>query len=174
MQREKLIEFIQSPKTTINRRRLYFTMLGVCGKPEDVQMLEGLIKSDSRKQQAGLDALVGCYLTLNGKKGLPLIVEKFLNNDDADYVDLTNVMEALRFLATETDVLSTDDIVPAVRTILDHPDHADIVIEDLARWGDWSVMDKLVKRFKRLGRRFQLATRADYRLLARVPKTGSG
>ena len=150
MQRDQLLKFIQSPKTTINRRRLYFTMLGVCGQPEDVAMLEGLIRSDSRKQQAGLDALVGCYLTLVGKKGLPLIVEKFLDNEDADYVDLTNVMEALRFLATETDVVSTDDIVPAVRTILDHPDHADIVIEDLARWGDWSVMEKLVKRFKNL------------------------
>ena len=150
MQREKLLEYIQSPKTTINRRRLYFTMLGVCGQPEDIKMLEGLIRSDSRKQQAGLDALVGCYLTLNGKKGLPLIVEKFLANKDADYVDLTNVMEALRFLATETDVLSIDDIVPAARTILDRPDHADIVIEDLARWGDWSVMEKLVKRFKSL------------------------
>jgi len=150
MQREKLLEYIQSPKTTINRRRLYFTMLGVCGQTKDIEMLEGLIKSDSRKQQAGLDALIGCYLKLNGKKGLPLIVEKFLGNEDADYVDLTNVMEALRFMATETDVLSTDDIVPAVRTILDHPDHADIVIEDLARWGDWSVMEKLVKRFKNL------------------------
>ena len=150
MQREKLLEFIKSPKTTINRRRLYFTMLGVCGKPEDAKMLEGLIRSDSRKEQAGLDALVGCYLTLVGKKGLPLIQKRFLANEDADYVDLTNVMDALRFHATETDIISTDDIVPAVRTILDHPDHADIVIEDLARWGDWTVMDKLVKRFKEL------------------------
>ena len=147
MQREKLLEYIKSPKTTVNRRRLYFTMLGVCGQPEDAKMLEGLIRSGSRKQQAGLDALVGCYLKLVGKKGLPLITEKFLSNNKADYVDLTNVMEALRFIATETDVLSTDDIVPAVRTILD-TDHADIVIEDLARWGDWSVMEKLVTRFK--------------------------
>ena len=147
MQRAKLLEYIQSPKTTINRRRLYFTMLGVCGKPEDAKMLEGLIKSGSRKKQAGLDALVGCYLKLVGKKGLPLIEEKFLSNNEADYVDLTNVMDALRFIATETDVLSTDDIVPAVRTLLD-TDHADIVIQDLAQWGDWSVMEKLVKRFK--------------------------
>ena len=150
MKRERLIEFIKSPKTTVNRRRLYFTMLGVCGKPEDVKLLEGLIRSDSRKQQAGLDALIGCYLTLVGKKGLPLIKEKFLANEKADYVDLTNVMEALRFHATETDVMSTDDIVPVVRSILDHPEHADIVIEDLARWGDWTVMEKLVKRFKEL------------------------
>ena len=148
MKREKLLEFIKSPKTTVDRRRLYFTMLGVCGQPEDATMLEGLIKSDSRKQQAGLDALVGCYLTLVGKKGLPLISEKFLANKKADYVDLTNVMDALRFHAAETDVLPIDEIVPVVRTVLDHPEHADIVIEDLARWGDWTVMKKLVKRFK--------------------------
>ena len=107
MQRERLLEFIKSPKTTVNRRRLYFTMLGVCGKPEDVKLLESLIRSDNRKQQAGLDALIGCYLTLVGKKGLPLIQEKFLANEKTDYVDLTNVMEALRFHATETDVILT-------------------------------------------------------------------
>jgi hypothetical protein len=148
MDRDKLIRFIKSPKTTVNRRRLYFTMLGVCGKRSDAAMLEGFIKSGSRKQQAGLDALVGCYLTLTGNKGLPLIAEQFLTNPEADYVDISQVVDALRFHATESDVISTDEIVPVVRTLLDHPDHADIIIEDLARWKDWSVMDKLVQMFK--------------------------
>lgn len=148
MDREKLLGFIKSSKTTVNRRRLYFTMLGVCGKPEDISMLEGFIKSGNRKQQAGLDALVGCYLTLAGEKGLPLIGKQFLTNPDADYVDISQVVDALRFHATEAEVIKTEDIVSQVRVLLDHPDHADIIIEDLARWKDWSVMDKLVEMFK--------------------------
>ncbi len=148
MDREKLLGFIKSPKTTVNRRRLYFTMLGVCGEPEDVKMLEGFIKSGNRKQQAGLDALVGCYLTLAGEKGLPLIGKQFLTNPKADYVDISQVVDALRFHATEAEVIKTEDIVSQVRVLLDHPDHADIIIEDLARWKDWTVMDKLVQMFK--------------------------
>lgn len=148
MDRDKLIGFIKSPKTTVNRRRLYFTMLGVCGQPEDIAMLEGFIKSGNRKQQAGLDALVGCYLTLAGEKGLPLIGKQFLTNPNADYVDISQVVDALRFHATESDIIKQKDIVSQVRVLLDHPDHGDIIIEDLARWKDWSVMDKLVTMFK--------------------------
>jgi hypothetical protein len=148
MNREKLVEYIKSEKTTVNRRRLYFTMLGVCGTEEDASMLEGFIKSDSRKQQAGLDALVGCYLTLTGKAGLPLIQKTFLENQDTDYVDVSAVIDALRFHATDADVIPVSEIIPVVRILLDHSEYDDIIIEDLARWGDWSVLEKLVQKFK--------------------------
>ena len=32
--------------------------------------------------------------------------------------------------------------------MLDRPQLADLVIPDLARWEDWSVMDRLVELFK--------------------------
>ena len=35
-----------------------------------------------------------------------------------------------------------------MRLLLDNPDFADQVIPDLARWEDWSVMDRLVEMFK--------------------------
>ena len=34
MKHDKLIEWIKSPQIPVSRRRLYLTMLGVCGKPE--------------------------------------------------------------------------------------------------------------------------------------------
>jgi hypothetical protein len=39
-------------------------------------------------------------------------------------------------------------LLEALRYILDRPQLADLVIPDLARWQDWSVMDKLVELFK--------------------------
>jgi hypothetical protein len=39
-------------------------------------------------------------------------------------------------------------VVEAVRTLLDRPKIADMVIPDLARWEDWSVMERLVQMFK--------------------------
>lgn len=149
MDHDQLVKWILNPETSVNRRRLYFTMLGVCGGPQDVEMLERLIRSDDRKEQAGLDALVSCYLKLKGPDGLSLIEDEFLKNDQADYVDTLATISALRFHGSEEKIIPRDRLVAAVRTLLDRPKMADMVIPDLARWEDWSVMEKLVELFKK-------------------------
>ena len=148
MNHDQLIAWIKSSETSVNRRRLYFTMLGICGGPNDVVFLETLIKSEDRKDQAGLDALVACYLNLKGADGIPLIEEEFLKNEEADYVDTLATVSALRFHGTESKTIPKERLVAAVRTLLDRPKMADMIIPDLARWEDWSVIDKLVKLFK--------------------------
>ena len=148
MDHDQLVEWIQDPDTSVNRRRLYFTLLGVCGTPKDVEMLEGFIRSGDRKQQAGLDALVACYLTLKGAEGVDLIEESFLSNKEADYVDTLAAVSALRFHGTDETLIPKEKIVAAIRHLLDRPKMADMIIPDLARWEDWSVADRLVKMFK--------------------------
>lgn len=148
MDRNQLVAWILDPETSVNRRRLYFTMLGVCGGSDDIEMLERLIRSSDRKDQAGLDALVSCYLKLKGPDGLALIEEEFLKNDEADYVDTLATISALRFHGSEEKIIPRDRLVAAVRTLLDRPKMADMIIPDLARWEDWSVMEKLVELFK--------------------------
>lgn len=148
MDHDKLMRFIKDPETTFNRRRLYLTMLGVCGNKEDAKILEGYLKSGDRKQQGGLDALIACYLTLQGAEGVPLIEDLFLKDMEVNYVDVVATVMALRFHATESEVIPQKRIIEAVRNLLDRPKLADMVIADLARWKDWSVMERLVKMFK--------------------------
>ncbi len=148
MDHDQLVAWIKNPETSTNRRRLYFTMLGVCGGPDDVDLLEEYIRSGDRKKQAGLDALVACYLTLKGEAGLNLIVDTFLKEEQVEYVDTLAAVSALRFHGTEVEVIDRKHIVKAVRTLLDRPKIADMIIPDLARWEDWSVMDRLVQMFK--------------------------
>jgi len=148
MDHEQLVAWIKDPSTSVNRRRLYFTMLGVCGNEEDVKMLEGFIRSGDRKQQAGLDALVACYLTLHGAKGVDLIEETFLANKEADYVDTLAAVSALRFHGTDENLIPQERIVAAIRHLLDRPKMADMIIPDLARWEDWTVVERLVQMFK--------------------------
>lgn len=148
MQRDKLVGWILDPETSINRRRLYFTMLGVCGTKADIKMLEDLIRSGDRKKWAGLDALIASYLTLAGEPGVDLIEETFLADPEVDYLDANAAVSALRFHGTEVDQISKSRIVKAVRHILDRPKMADMIIPDLARWEDWSVMERLVQMFK--------------------------
>jgi hypothetical protein len=149
MDRPRLLKLIQAPGIDVGRRRLYLTMLGVCGQAdEDLPMLERLLLSDSKEDLAGLDALSACYLSLKGAEGLTFIEERFLLNEQMDYVATQEVVSALRFHGTEAKIIPKERLIETVRKLLFRPRLADLVIPDLARWEDWSVMPQLVKLFK--------------------------
>ncbi|MGI9516244.1 MAG: hypothetical protein ACR2NP_04295 [Pirellulaceae bacterium] len=148
LDREKLIGWLEDPDVMKSRKRLYYTLLGVCGEESEVDFLEDILKSGDRDRQAGLDALIACYLTLTGDDGVSLIEELFLANPDAEYIDVFSAITALRFHGTEADKVDLPRIVASLRLVLDRPKMADMVIPDLARWEDWSVMDRLVVMFK--------------------------
>lgn len=148
MDHTKLVGWIQDGDIPASRRRLYLTMLGVCGSEKDLPMLEKMLRSEDRKAKSGLDAMIGCYLTLMGSEGMPLIEELFLKNDKAEYADTYAAIMALRFHGSETDVIPKERILEGLRYMLDRPKLADLVIPDLARWEDWSSMPRLVQLFK--------------------------
>ncbi len=148
MRHDQLIKWIQDPEIAVNRRRLYFTLLGVCGGDQDIPLLEELIASGDRQKQQGLDALVGCYLVLKGEPGLELIEEKLLANEDVDYVDTLSAVSAIRFMGTESTDISRERLCQSLRTLLNRPSLADMIVPDLARWEDWTALDKLVELFR--------------------------
>lgn len=148
MEHTQLIGWIQDAEVPASRRRLYLTMLGVCGSEKDLPMLEELLSSSDRKKKAGLDALIGCYLTLKGPDGLKLIEDLFIRNKKSEYADTYAAVMALRFHGTESDVIPRERILVSMRYMLERPQLADLVIPDLARWEDWSQVDRMVKLFK--------------------------
>lgn len=148
MHRDKLIQWVRDPKVTGSRRRLYFTMLGVCGNADDLQTLESMMRSADREQKLGLDALIAAYLMLKGPDGMPLVESLFLSNQKAEYTDTYAAIMALRFHGQEETTVPRARLLAGLRTMLDRPQLADLVIPDLARWEDWSVVDRLVTLFK--------------------------
>ncbi|MGE3242386.1 MAG: hypothetical protein AB7G28_14440 [Pirellulales bacterium] len=72
---DKIVEWIQSPDVNPSRRRLYLTMLGVCGSEADLPMLEQMIVSDYSAKKPILDALVTSGKTLGGPLGLDMWTE---------------------------------------------------------------------------------------------------
>lgn len=148
MNHDQLLAWIQSDEIPASRRRLYLTMLGVCGTSSDLPALEAMLKSSDRKQKSGLDAMIACYLTLKGPDGMDLVEDLFLKNHKAEYADTYAAIMALRFHGTETTVVPQERILGGLRHMLDRPKLADLVIPDLARWEDWSVVERLVQLFK--------------------------
>ncbi len=148
MDHDQLVKWVSDPNIPASRRRLYFTMLGVCGGKEDVELLETMLQSSDRKTKAGLDSMIACYLTLRGEDGLPLIVDLFLKNKKAEYADTYAAIMALRFHGGQADVVPREKILKALHHMLERPQLADLVIPDLAGWEDWSQIERLVKLFK--------------------------
>jgi hypothetical protein len=145
---DQVVAWIKNPEIPASRRRLYLVMLGITGSEKDLPLVEEFMTSSDRKAKSGLDALIACYLTLKGEAGLPLVEKLFLANEKADYADTYAAIMAIRFHGTEGGVMSTKRLVKALHPMLDRPELADLVIPDLAKWEDWSVMDKLFDLYK--------------------------
>ncbi len=147
MDHDQLVAWITDPEMSAQRKRLFLTMLGVCGDEKDLPTLEKMLRSTQKSSRGGLDALIACYLTLAGEKGLPLIDELFLANKKAPYADTYAAIMAIRFQGTEGDTIPRSALVESLHHVLDRTDLADLVIPDLARWSDWSQIDRLTKLF---------------------------
>jgi hypothetical protein len=151
----KLLGWIENPKVPANRRRLYATMLGVCGSKDDAARIgkilsgEGLTPEQT-EARSGLDALIACYVALEGPEALDLVDRLFLKRAgrDVPFTETYAAVMALRFLGEESDLVPRDRVLESLRLLLAEPKLADLVIADLARWQDWSAIDRLVTLFK--------------------------
>jgi hypothetical protein len=75
LDREQIVEWILDPQVGPTRRRLYLTMLGVCGTQDDVAMLEGLLKYNYEAMQPALATLISTMGTTGSALGVPLVDE---------------------------------------------------------------------------------------------------
>lgn len=148
MDHDRLVKWVQDPELGADRRRLYFTMLGICGGNDDLPMLETQLRMPTKSVSSGLDALIACYLTLAGEEGLPLINELFITNKKAPFKETYAAIMAIRFHGTDGGVIPRSALVESLHAVLERPELADMVIPDLAKWDDWSQVNRLVKLFK--------------------------
>ncbi len=137
----------------VHRRRLCWTLLGICGSEADTKFVEELIRLSHVHQEfkAGLDAALGCYLTLGGERALAAVEQDYLGNPAAEYTDTFSAIMAIRVHGTELKQFPQARLAAALRLVLNRPPLADLVIPDLARWQDWSVIDRLTELFVSAG-----------------------
>ena len=148
---EKLRKWIADPATNPLRLGLYGMLLGHCGKTVDKEFLKNRITEPLRETspgvlefRLGIDGLMAGYLMIAGNEGLTVIEESKLINKKAAFNETYSAMQALRFLWTEEQArFSKDRLRQSMRLLLDRPDLADLVINDLARWEDWDVSERL-------------------------------
>ena len=75
MPREKLLQWIADPSIGPSGRRLYLTMLGICGQPADVAMLERLLHHDYQVMRPGIAAMLATSQLTGGPASVGLVDE---------------------------------------------------------------------------------------------------
>lgn len=145
MPREKLRKWIFDEQIPGTRLGLYGLMLGLCGDDTDAALLEKKIRERASDFRLGIDGVMGGYLLLTGDRGLDFLETEVLKNKDIPSGELLAAMQAMRFMWTYGDGrVSKPRLRAAMRLLIDHPQHIDMAIRDLARWDDWDDMDRVV------------------------------
>ena len=148
LDRVKIAKWLADPDTLPNRLALYGLLLGLCGNDDDARMMLAKINQPPAGFPLGLDGLISGYLVLAGEKGLDAIDASKLQNKNAEFSEIYAAVQGVRFLWTYGNGrISQDRLRQSMRGLLDRPEVADLVIADLARWEDWSVMDRLMKSY---------------------------
>ena len=75
MKHDKIVKWVADPEVSPSRRRLYLTMLGVCGTKADVPLLEAMIASDFDAMKPALVGQVGTGMLMGGPAGMPVWIE---------------------------------------------------------------------------------------------------
>lgn len=146
--REKLWTWISDERIPASRKRLYYLMLSLSGQDEDRDRLQQMLVNRSQDVPTeALDSIIAAYLALAGEAGMPLIEEQFMGSG-ASQEDIFAVVTALRFHGEEETIIPRERLKAALRRLLDRPQTAELVLSDLARWEDWSVMDRMVELFR--------------------------
>lgn len=75
MNHDQLVAWIKDLDVSPSGRRLYLTMLGVCGTADDLPLLEEMIVSDFAAKKPVMEQVVSCGLSMGGPLGLPMCLE---------------------------------------------------------------------------------------------------
>ncbi len=169
--REKVREWLSNPDVAPTRLGLYGLLLGLCGTKEDAAVMEEKILHQTDDFRLGIDGVMGGYLLLTGEEGLTVIDEQKLANRDVPFSETYAAMQALRFMWTYGQRIDKERLRESMRILLDRAELADLVIADLARWEDWSIIDRLMALYDAKGYEIPSIKRAIVRYMLVASKS---
>ncbi len=148
--REKLRTWLASKDLKLQvRLGLYGMLLGLAGDDTDAAFLEQLImtRPDPERPRFGIDGMMAGYILLQRERGLNKLLDAKFNDPLAED-DLLPIRNALVFIWDYArDRVPGEALPAAMRRFLDRSQFAASVLPDLARWKDWSVLDRLTAAY---------------------------
>jgi hypothetical protein len=147
--------WLTDPKVPPERKGFYGLALGLTRDPGSRRagalVLRQLILAPEDDFRAGFDGIIGGYLLLAGREGLQLVETQYLANPRAADGDVRHAMAALRFYHEYGRDIPPARLQSALRHVLARPEFAAAAVTDLARWQDWSALERVVALYTKPG-----------------------
>jgi hypothetical protein len=151
--REEMAHWITEtdPSTgRIARIGFYGFALGLCGGEAEAAALERVIHAPVADDfRLGIDGIMAGYLFLRGPAGLD-VLKQHAHAEGVPASEIYAMVQAVKFhWEFGNGNLSKDDMRACLRDVVENPQFAELVIVDLTRWQDLSLVDRLVELYGR-------------------------
>jgi hypothetical protein len=134
----KLGTLLADPKTPEERLGVFAALLGLCGGARHTAVFTELLQEPlADRAKANLGGILAGYVLLEPKAGWQA-TRAVLADDKRAFDQRLSALGTVRFLqATRPEAKA--EVLTACKDMLASPDFADLVIEDLRRWGWWDL-----------------------------------
>lgn len=168
---DKIARWLQDPKTPGFRLGLYASMLGHCGKEEHASILREMLTGEAGKgATSGLDGIMAGYVMLKPKEGWEYL-RSVLKDRSRDFTTRYAALRAVRFFwENRPEVVGKQELVEGISLLLDQEDIADLAIEDLRKWGQWDLADRILALRTKKSHEIPIVRRAILRYALSCPK----
>jgi hypothetical protein len=141
---DKIAGWLRDPNTPSFRYGLYASMLGHCGKEEHAKVLRSLLDDPDKRVSSGIDGILAGYILLQPKGGFDYLTG-ILKDTGKDFTLRYAGLRAVRFFwDSRPDVVGHPQLLAAACELLEQSDIADLAIEDLRKWQQWQVADRIL------------------------------
>jgi hypothetical protein len=166
---DKIAGWLKDPNTPDFRYGLYASMLGHCGKNEHADLLRSLLDNPQKRVTSGVDGILAGYIMLEPKEGFAYL-SSILKDPAKDFTLRYAALRAVRFFwDSRPDLIAKKDLLQAVSELLDQGDIADLVIEDLRKWQQWQVSDRVLGLRNKASHNVPIVRRAILRYALACP-----
>lgn len=135
----KLATLLNDPKTPDHRVGMFAALLGVCGEAKHATVFSSLLKEPlPERVRDNLAGVLTGYVFLDPKAGWA-VIRGILTDKNAAFDRKFVPLTAVRFLQLARPKETKDEILTVYAALIADADFADLVIEDLRRWGWWDL-----------------------------------
>jgi len=167
---DKIVKWLRDPQTPSFRYGLYASMLGHCGNASHAAVLKEMLNDPTKQLSSGVDGILAGYIMLQPKEGWALATS-ILQDPKKEFMFRYATLRVVRFLKdSRPDLVGKEDLMAAVHRLLTQPDIADLAIEDLRKWADWSSLGEVLALYDQKSHDVPIIKRAIVRFALACPE----
>jgi hypothetical protein len=165
---DRIVRWLENPRTEPYRFGLYGLLLGVCGREKDAALIRGILEDPKRRPISGVDGLIGGLCVLNEKEGVDYLI-RVLVDPANDFNYRYAALRAAKFLVSDFPQIDQAKLFERMVPALKMADIADLVMDEFRRNKQWMATETILSLFDDPQFDVQVVKRAVVRYALKCP-----